>query len=179
MLVREIRNDYTHDEFLSMMLPRLAELGDVKEALLIAINLRRRDWRGPALASLAQYLDSGQLKEALDAAQAIDDTQSQVKALSNLISYLDESQLGQALLMALDIKESGIRSESLASLASRLQKASHRNLFGQALRGLAIRSRPELLGDLRALVTAIEHLGGITTLVSTRRAVQDVGFLWS
>jgi len=176
-IIEPIENDYTHDEYLTATLPRLAALGHTSDALRLAVNIARRDWRGKALASIARYLDSAQLREALDAAAQLYDEKAEAEALAGLIPYLDEKLLPEALTIAQKFKVGELKSV-LEGLASRMDSPAWKKPLEDVLRGLATRTRPELLKSIAALIPGIESVAGGGAVMELNQAVWDVGRWW-
>ncbi|MFN6493611.1 hypothetical protein [Nostoc sp. DedQUE03] len=138
-----------------------------------------------ALAELVNYLPPNlkklALSEALEAALAIQDEWSRAQALSALADKLPDVLLPQALEAALAIQSERFRAQALSALASGLSQMPNAKLFPlwqNTLHELSVRTRPNLLQDIKALFPVIFALGGEAATAEVARAIVDVARWW-
>ncbi|MEI1372921.1 MAG: NB-ARC domain-containing protein [Nostoc sp.] len=149
------------------------------EALAAARAIQDEDYRAKALSALAEKLPDI-LPEALAAARAIQDESSRANALSALAKKLPEL-LPEALAAARAIQSESSRAEVLSALADSLSQMPSTELFPlwqDTLHELSLRTRPNLLQDIKALFPVIFALGGEAATVKIARAIADVGRWW-
>ncbi|MEH2054945.1 MAG: hypothetical protein V7K97_01940 [Nostoc sp.] len=129
---------------------------------------------------LPVYLIYLKYPEALAAARAIQDEDYRAIALSALAQNLPEL-LPEALAAARAIQFEGFRAEALSALADSLSQMPSRELFPlwqDTLHELSLRTRHNLLQDIKALFPVIFALGGQVATVEIARAIVDVGRWW-
>ncbi|MEH1850166.1 MAG: hypothetical protein V7L11_00405 [Nostoc sp.] len=111
------------------------------------------------------------LSKALAAAKQIQHEFSRAKALSALADKLLPEVLPDALPAAKQIQDERHRADALSSLAEKLSQIQKTELFDHwrnTLQVLSLRTRPNLLSDIRALTPVIFALGD-------KKAVKDTG----
>ncbi len=102
---------------LAGLVPQLAQMGYVTEALTIIEEIWYEKWRVKALASVAPHLSRPQLSQALIITHAILDKESQMEALGGLAPHLPQPLLTQALKEAQSIQDQQKRAATLLKLA--------------------------------------------------------------
>jgi hypothetical protein len=121
-------------------------------------------------------------RKALEAARAIDDDEQRAATLAvHLESPLRAPALREALEAARAIGDKLARATTLATLAPRLAELPPTMLYpiwSETLWVLTVRSRKDLLSDLRDLSPVIVALGGAEAVTETIRAIQDVQRWW-
>lgn len=139
------------------LVPRMAELGQLEEALSAARTIEDERIRAETLAVLSDYLPPSDrfpiLEEALATAREIEP----------------------------GVSEPHARTPALTAVASRLAGLSpdeRYSLCRATLPRLSGRTRPELLSDLQVLAPVIGALGGPGGAMETFTAVRDVGQWW-
>ncbi|MGF1977677.1 MAG: hypothetical protein RMY30_019130, partial [Nostoc sp. CmiSLP01] len=126
------------------------------------------------------------LPEALAAARAIQDEDFRAKALSALAKKLPPELLPEALAAARAIQSEryhaeALSAEALSALANSLSQMPSTELFPlwqDTLHELSLRTRPNLLQDIKALFPVIFALGGEAATLEIARAIVDVGRWW-
>ncbi|MEH2393184.1 MAG: NB-ARC domain-containing protein [Nostoc sp.] len=149
------------------------------KALSAAKAIESKYYRALALSALADKLPEV-LPEALEAAKAIPDEILRVNALRALADKLPEV-LPEALAAARAIQDELNRADALSALAESLSQMPSTELFPlwqDTLHELSLRTRPDLLQDIKALFPVIFALGGETATVEIARAIEDVGRWW-
>ncbi|OKH60217.1 hypothetical protein NIES2130_03835, partial [Scytonema sp. HK-05] len=162
----------------------LAALADklpsvLPEALAAAKLIQDEESRATALAALADKLPSV-LPEALAAAKLIQDEESRATALAALADKLP-SVLPEALAAAKLIQNESDRARALAALALSLSKRPTTLFFpvwGQTLHELSLRTRQNLLTDIKTLVPVIFALGGQEAIAEVSCAISNVARWW-
>ena len=150
------------------------------QALEAALAIQDQRSRALALSALADKLPGELLPQALEAALAIQDEESRAYALSALADKLPDV-LPQALEAALAIQDEWSRAYALSALASGLSQMPNAKLFPlwqDTLHELSIRTRPNLLQDIKALFPVIFALGGEAATAKVARAIVDMGRWW-
>ncbi|MBD2519763.1 hypothetical protein H6G93_33375, partial [Nostoc sp. FACHB-973] len=102
------------------------------------------------------------------------------KALSALADKLPEV-LPEALAAARAIQSESSRADALSALADSLSQMPTAELFSlwqDTLHELSLRTRSNLLQDIKALFPVIFALGGEAATVEIARAIVDVGRWW-
>lgn len=162
-MLKDIQNDYDHDELCCKIIVRLAKLGYGDEALEKLRQLTRMEFMAQALEIIPIYLDSSQLRTALKMAFQIDQ-RWRATGIAGIVRQLSENDLLEQVVDAscalLDVEN---RRVALAALAERIRSLSPRDayaLWRRALRILAHRNRMNLVSDLAALSPVISMLGG-------------------
>jgi hypothetical protein len=89
-------------EEISALLPRLAETGDVTNALTLAGEIPSEITRDLALASLAKHLTPDALQELLEEAKTLVDKTSRAYALTALTEHTAEPQKSELAQLAID-----------------------------------------------------------------------------
>ncbi|MEH1913458.1 hypothetical protein, partial [Nostoc sp.] len=120
------------------------------------------------------------LPEALAAARAIQDEYSRALALRALAEKLPEL-LPEALAAARAIQDEYSRALALRALAFGLSQIPSTELFPlwqDTLHELSLRTRPNLLQDIKALFPVIFALGGEAATAEVARAIEDVARWW-
>jgi hypothetical protein len=134
--------------------------------------------RAQAFAALADKLPSRLLSKALDVAQSIRYEDYRALALTALVNQLPEV-LPQAVEASKAIQNKHSRARILASLSFFLIHTAERDrLWQNLLHCLALRTRPELLNDLKSLAPVAIDLGGEVAAESGLQAVLDVAKWW-
>ncbi|MEH2062750.1 MAG: hypothetical protein V7K50_10775, partial [Nostoc sp.] len=149
------------------------------EALVAARAIQSESFRTKALSALAEKLPE-LLPEALAAARAIQSESSRAKALSALAEKLPEL-LPEALAAARAIQSESSRAKALSALADSLSQMPSTELFPlwqDTLHQLSLRTRPDLLQDIKALFPVIFALGGEAATAEIARAIVDVARWW-
>ncbi|MBN3893256.1 MAG: hypothetical protein HWQ43_30405 [Nostoc sp. JL31] len=116
-----------------------------------------------------------------DAARAIQSEYYRAKALNALADKLPPELLPEALAAARAIQHESDRVYALTALADSLSQMSAAELFPlwqDTLHELSLRTRPDLLQDIKALFPVIFALGGEAATVEIARAIVDVGRWW-
>lgn len=150
------------------------------EALAVARTIQDEQYRASALCALADKLPQI-LSEALVAARAIHNQEYRTNALSALADKLPPELLPEALVAAGTIHYQRYRSIALSALASGLSQMPNVELFPlwqDTLHELSLRTRPNLLGDIEALILVIFALSGEAATVEIARAIVDVARWW-
>ncbi|MDZ8228321.1 hypothetical protein, partial [Nostoc sp. ChiVER01] len=113
-------------------------------------------------------------------ARAIQSEDSRASALSALADKLPEL-LPEALAAARAIQYEYSRASALSALASGLSQMPNAKLFPlwqDTLHKLSVRTRPNLLQDIKALFPVIFALGGEAATAEVARAIVDVARWW-
>ncbi|MEH1902218.1 MAG: NB-ARC domain-containing protein [Nostoc sp.] len=178
---RAIQDKYYHVKALSALAQKLPEV--LPEALAAARAIQSENSRAYALSALAQKLPEV-LSEALAAARAIQSESDRAYALSALAQKLPEvlpEVLPEALAAARAIQSENSRAYALSALASGLSQMPSTELFPlwqYTLHELSLRTRPNLLQDIKALFPVIFALGGEAATAEVARAIGDVARWW-
>ncbi|BAY43590.1 regulatory protein [Scytonema sp. HK-05] len=150
------------------------------EALAAAKLIQDERYRATALAALADKLPRDLLPEALAAAKLIQDERYRATALAALADKLP-SVLPEALAAAKLIQNESDRARALAALALSLSKRPTTLFFpvwGQTLHELSLRTRQNLLTDIKTLVPVIFALGGQEAIAEVSCAISNVARWW-
>ncbi|MDZ8032784.1 hypothetical protein [Nostoc sp. DedSLP04] len=150
------------------------------EALAAARAIQSESDRADALSALAQNLPPELLPEALAAARAIQSESDRANALSALAQKLPDI-LPEALAAARAIQGDDFRANALSALADSLSQMPSTELFPlwqDTLHELSLRTRRDLLQDIKALFPVIFALGGETATAEIARAIVDVARWW-
>ena len=148
--VREIRGVRDRAQALVALVPRLAELGQVEQALEVARGIGDESDRTLMPAALVSRLaDLGRVEQALEVARGIGDSKERARALA-----------------------------ALAPKLAKLIRAQVLPLWEETLRFSSTHSRADLLADLDALAPIIAALGGAEAICESCLAIQDVGRWW-
>ncbi|NMF61771.1 NB-ARC domain-containing protein [Brasilonema octagenarum] len=158
----EIQDESDHAEALSALAQKLpSEL--LSQVLAAAREIQSQEYRAKVLSALAQKLPSELLPEALAATREIQDQRYRANILSALADKLPSELLPQALAAAREIQNEYLRANVLSALASGLSQMPSTELFPlwrDTLDKLSLRTRPDLLEDIKALFPVIFALGG-------------------
>ncbi|MFN6480821.1 NB-ARC domain-containing protein [Nostoc sp. DedQUE07] len=163
---------------LSALADKLPEL--LPEALEAAKAIQDERYRADALSALADKLPPELLLQALEATRAIQDERYRADALNALANKLPEL-LPEALEAAMAIQDEEYRALALSALASGLSQMPNAKLFPlwqDTLDKLCLRTRPNLLQDIKVLFPVIFALGGQAATAELARAIQDVARWW-
>ncbi|MHC5598161.1 MAG: NB-ARC domain-containing protein [Nostoc sp.] len=176
---RAIQNEEYRAKALSALADKLPpEL--LPEALAAARAIQDESDRAKALSALAEKLPPELLPEALAAARAIQDEYSRANALSALAEKLPDI-LPEALAAARAIQHENSRAKALSALAFGLSQMPSVELFPlwqYTLHQLSLRTRPNLLQDIKALFPIIFALAGEAATAEVARAIGDVARWW-
>ncbi|MDZ8096647.1 MAG: NB-ARC domain-containing protein [Nostoc sp. DedQUE05] len=150
------------------------------EALAAASAIQDERYRAAALTILANKLPSEFLPEALATARTIQDKRYRA---SVLIAFTDKepSVLPEALAAAKLIQSEEPRANALSALADSLSQMPSTELFPfwqDILHELSLRTRPNLLQDIKVLFPVIFALGGQVATAEVARAIVDVARWW-
>ncbi|MDZ8261100.1 NB-ARC domain-containing protein [Nostoc sp. ChiQUE01b] len=176
---RAIQNEYFRADALSTLAEKLPDI--LPEALAAARGIQDEYSRANALSALADKLPPKLLSEALAAARGIQDEYSRANALSALADKLPPELLPEALAAARAIQDEDYRANVLSALASGLSQMPTAELFSlwqDTPHELSLRTRSNLLQDIKALFPVIFALGGKAATVEIARAIVDVGRWW-
>ncbi|MFN6540367.1 MAG: hypothetical protein RM021_029010, partial [Nostoc sp. EkiNYC01] len=150
------------------------------QALEAAQAIQDEYSRAEALRALADKLPDV-LPKALEAVQAIQDEYYRAEALRALADKLPDVLLPQALEAAQAIQSESSRAQVLSALAFGLSQMPPSQLFPvwqHTLHQLSLRTRPNLLREIKALFPVIFALGGEAATAEIARAIVDVGRWW-
>ncbi|WGV27274.1 NB-ARC domain-containing protein [Halotia branconii] len=175
---RAIQDELHRVYALNALADKLPEV--LPEALAAARTIQYELHRVYALNALATDILPEVLPEALTAARAIQDEKYRASALSALADKLPEV-LPEALTAARAIQDESHRADALGALASGLSKMPNTKLFPvwqDTLDELSLRTRPNLLADIKALFPVIFALGGEVATAEVAHAIIDVGRWW-
>ncbi|WP_220451016.1 NB-ARC domain-containing protein [Nostoc sphaeroides] len=175
---REIQDEDFRAKALSALAEKLPEL--LPEALAAAREIQDEDYRAKALSALAEKLPE-LLPEALAAAREIQSESNRAYALSALAEKLPPELLPEALAAAREIQDEDYRANALSALASGLSQMPSTKLFPlwqYTLHQLSLRTRPNLLQDIKALFAVIFALGGEAATAEVARAIGNVARWW-
>jgi hypothetical protein len=118
------------------------------------------------------------LGEALDAARGIEDAWRRAEALAKVAERLPAEE---ALVIARGI-DGWRRAEALAKVAERLVEGQVSDLLMhhliETVRVLAMRKRPDCVGDFAAIIPIINTLGEDTAVSSFGRSLASIGRWW-
>ncbi|MGF1991785.1 MAG: NB-ARC domain-containing protein [Nostoc sp. ZfuVER08] len=177
---RAIQSEYYRANALSALADKLPpEL--LPEALAAARAIQDEHSRADALSALADKLPPELLPEALAAARAIQSEDYRAYALSALADKLPPELLPEALAAARAIQYDYSRANALSALASGLSQMPAAELFSlwqDTLHELSLRTRPNLLQDIKALFPVIFALGGEAATAELAHAIVDVARWW-
>lgn len=201
---RAVKDKYERAEALAKLAPGLSEplkSEVLTEALKATRGVKDEFRRAEALKELARHLLEPLRPEALKVARSIkNDPRWRAEALRGFIPCICRSRPGATALVTLAprIAELGFPEAALVSARvidyedrdlddrpgvlacvapylARLPRARLYPLWRETLYFLAIRTRPDLLADLGALVPVIVTLGGAEAVVETLHAVLPTG----
>ncbi|MEH2257051.1 hypothetical protein, partial [Nostoc sp.] len=119
--------------------------------------------------------------EALAVARAIQDESSRANALTALAKNLPPELFLEALAAAKTIQNESSRANTLSTLADSSSQTPAAELFllwQDSLHELSLRTRPNLLQDIKVWVPVIFALGGEAAILEIARAIVDVGRWW-
>jgi len=159
------------DHVLARLLPMLATLGCLKDALDLARSIRCREERTQALRGLARrFVELGHAGEALDAVRRIRGERARARALAELAPRLTElDRVREAMAMARGFRSELGREQALASLAPCLAE------FGHVEESLAI---SEGISDERyrahALAELAPHLAKLGRITQALEVTQRI-----
>ncbi|MHC5768028.1 MAG: NB-ARC domain-containing protein [Nostoc sp.] len=176
---RAIKSEYSRASALSVLADKLPEL--LPEALATVKAIQDENYRTNALSALAKKLPPELLPEALAAAKAIQSGDYRANALSALAKKLPPKLLPEALAAAKAIQDEYSRANALSALASGLSQMPVAELFPlwrDTLHQVSLRTRPNLLQDIKALFPVIFVLGGEAATAEVARAIVDVAQWW-
>ena len=175
---REIQSARYRALALSSLAPKLPEL--LPEAVAAAREIQDDSSRALVLSSLASKLPE-LLPEAVAAAREIQDDHYRADVLSSLVDKLPPELLPEAVAAAREIQDDSSRADVLSSLVDKLSQIRKTQLFHpwkETLHISSLRTRPELLSDIKALTPVIFSLGGEQAVKDTASAIQDVSRWW-
>ncbi|WP_099072324.1 NB-ARC domain-containing protein [Nostoc linckia] len=177
---KAIEDEFSRTYALSALAEKLPpEL--LPEALTAARAIQDERYRANALSALAKKLPPELLPEALTAARAIQDKDFRNYALSTLADKLPPEWLPEALTAARAIQDDYYRANALSALADSLLQMPAAELFSlweDTLHELSLRTRHDLLQDIKALFPVLSALGGEAATVEIACAIVDVGRWW-
>ncbi|MDZ8069309.1 MAG: hypothetical protein RMY64_27465, partial [Nostoc sp. DedQUE08] len=176
---RAIQDKYSRAYALSALAEKLPDI--LPEALAVARAIHDEVYRAYALSALAEKLPLELLPEALAAARAIQHESNRAKVLSALAEKLPLELLPEALAAARAIHDEVYCAKVLSALAGSLSQMPSTKLFPlwqDTLHELSLRTRRDLLQDIKALFPVIFALGGEAATVELVRAIQDVARWW-
>jgi hypothetical protein len=155
---------------LTGLVPRLAELGDPKQALKLVRTIRDAYRRVLVLIELAPYLTPTLLAESLKMVQAIEKEYDRARALTGLAPHLPPTLLAQALGAVRTMEREGYQADVLAGLAPFLSQA----LLDQALTAArAIEEERHRAKALAGLAPRLAELGRLEEALNTAQVIQD------
>ncbi|MBD2356503.1 hypothetical protein H6G41_18040 [Tolypothrix sp. FACHB-123] len=162
---------------LSLIANKIPEV--LPEALATARATQNDYYRAHALSLIANKIPEV-LPEALTIARAIQDESNLADVLSSIANKTPEV-LPEALTAARKIYDKNSRSKALTIIASGLSQIPSAKLFPlwqDTLHQLSLRTRPNLLSDIKALFPVIFALGGEVATAEIARAIIDVARWW-
>ncbi|MBN4005992.1 NB-ARC domain-containing protein [Nostoc sp. LPT] len=174
-----IQDESNRAEALRALADKLPDI--LPQALAAATAIQDEYSRANALSALADKLPPELLPQALAAATAIQFEYSRAEALSALADKLPPELLPQALAAATAIQFEYSRAEALSALAKSLSQMLTAELFPlwqDTLYELSLRTRRDLLQDIKALFPVIFALGGKEATAELARAIVDVARWW-
>ncbi|MFW9265361.1 hypothetical protein RRG12_42800, partial [Nostoc sp. CALU 546] len=151
------------------------------EALAAVRAIQNESSRANALTALAKNLPPELFSEALAAARAIQNESSRANALSALAKNLPPELFLEALTAARAIQDESYRANTLSALADSSSQTPAAELFSlwqDSLHELSLRTRPNLLQDIKAWFPVIFALGGEAAILEIARAIVDVARWW-
>jgi hypothetical protein len=151
------------------------------EALAVVREIQHEYYRANALSAIAEKLPSERLPEVLAVAREIQDEDDRAKALSAIAEKLPSERLPEALAVAREIQHEYYRANALSALASGLSQMPSTELFPlwrDTLHKLSLRTRPNLLRDIKILFPVIFALGGEAATAEIAHAIVDVARWW-
>nr|MDZ7999891.1 NB-ARC domain-containing protein [Aulosira sp. DedVER01a] len=160
---------------LSALAEKLPEV--LPEALTAARAIQDESSRASALSALTEKLPPELLPEALTAARAIQSQKDRASALSALANKLPEV-LPEALTAIQDEYSRVCALKALAIGLSKMPSVTLFPLWRDTLYQLSLRTRPNLLADIKALFPVIFALGGEAATAEVARAIADVARWW-
>ncbi|MEH2119836.1 NB-ARC domain-containing protein [Nostoc sp.] len=175
---RAIQDKSNRANALSVLADKLPDI--LPEALAAARAIQDEYSPAIALSALAEKLPDI-LPEALAAARAIQFESSRAIALSALAEKLPPELLPEALAAARAIQSESSRAYALSALADSLSQMPNAKLFPlwqDTLHQLSLRTRSNLLQDIKVLFPVIFALGGEVATVEIAHAIVDVGRWW-
>jgi hypothetical protein len=149
-------------ELVNYLPPNLQELV-LQKALAATREIQNESNRANALSAIAEKLPSELLPQALAAASEIQSEYSRANTFRTIAEKLPSELLPQALAAAREIQNEYLRANVLSALASGLSQMPSTELFPlwrDTLDKLSLRTRPDLLEDIKALFPVIFALGG-------------------
>ncbi|MEH2185255.1 MAG: NB-ARC domain-containing protein [Nostoc sp.] len=175
---RGIQDEDSRADALSALAEKLPDI--LPEALAAARAIQNEFFRANTLSALAEKLPDI-LPEALAAARAIQYEYSRANALSALAKKLPPELLPEALAAARAIQDKDYRANVLSALASGLSQMPTAELFSlwqDILHELSLRTRSNLLRDIKALFPVIFALSGEAATAEIACAIFDVARWW-
>ncbi|MBN3881756.1 MAG: hypothetical protein HWQ44_01880 [Nostoc sp. JL34] len=175
---RGIQDEDSRADALSALAEKLPDI--LPEALAAARAIQNEFFRANTLSALAEKLPDI-LPEALAAARAIQYEYSRANALSALAKKLPPELLPEALAAARAIQDKDYRANVLSALASGLSQMPTAELFSlwqDTLHELSLRTRSNLLRDIKALFPVIFALSGEAATAEIACAIFDVARWW-
>ena len=173
---REIQSERHRAYALSSLVDKLPEL--LPEALAAVREIQDERHRADALSSLAEKLP--QLLPAVAAVREIQDEDHRADALIRLADKLLEL-LPEALAAAMEIRDEDHRANTLSSLIDKVLQVQKTQLFSvwqDILHVLSLRTRANLLTQIKALTPVIFTLGGEKSVKDIASSIQDVSRWW-
>ncbi|MFL9453848.1 MULTISPECIES: NB-ARC domain-containing protein [Nostocales] len=178
-ITRDIQDEWNRANTLSALADKLLpEL--LPEALAIARDIQDESPRASVLSSLATKLPSV-LPEVLAIARDIPSEEHRAYTLSALADKWPPQLLLEALAITGEIPSEEYRAHTLSALALPLSKIPTTLLFpvwGQTLHELSLRTRQNLLRDIKTLVPVIFALGGQGAIAEASCAISNVARWW-
>ncbi|MBN3963617.1 NB-ARC domain-containing protein [Nostoc sp. NMS8] len=174
---RSIQSESNRASVLTTLAEKLPEV--LPEALAAACSIQDEDSRTYALRALVEKLPEV-LPEALAAARSIQDEYSRTYALIALVEKLPEV-LSEALAAARSIQDEEYRADALSTCAlylSQMPSAKLFSLWQDTLHQLSLRTRPDLLRDIKELFPVIFALSGEAATVEIARGIEHVARWW-
>ncbi|MDF5739184.1 MULTISPECIES: NB-ARC domain-containing protein [unclassified Nostoc] len=175
---RAISNEQDRATALRALAEKMPEL--LPEALRAARAISNEQDRATALRALAEKMPE-LLPEALIAARTISNKQDRANPLKALVNKSQQEIIPEALVVVLAIQNEKSRAIKLSVLASGLSQMPYTTLFPfwqDTLHKLSLRTRPNLLQDIKALFPVIFALGGEAATAEIARAIVDVARWW-
>ncbi|MBP5974520.1 hypothetical protein HW132_17735 [Brasilonema sp. CT11] len=177
---REIQDESSRAHVLNVLAEKLPrEL--LPEVLAAAREIQDKSSRALALSALAEKLPPELLPQALAAAREIQDKSYRANVLSALAEKLPTELLPEALAAAKSNQSNYSGADVLRALALGLSQTPSATLFPiwrDILHELSLRTRPNLLQDIKALFPVIFALSGEAATAEVARAIEDVGRWW-
>ncbi|WP_084226980.1 NB-ARC domain-containing protein [Nostoc sp. KVJ20] len=178
-VAQAIQDEEYRAQALSALADKLpAEL--LPQAIKATRAIQSERYRTQALSALADKLPAELLPQVLEVARAIQDERYRVQALSVLANKLPDV-LPQALEVARTIQDEEDRAQALSALAPSLSQMPLPQLFPlweDTLHQLSLRTRPNLLSDIKALFPIIFAFDSEAATAELVRAIINVGRWW-